>query len=471
LIDREAGSDDPLSMTSDEHREGSLPAAGPIGVLGVGVEGRATLDYLLRHGASEVTALDRAEPGDLPDGVEAVSGPGYDRELDRFAVVFRSPGLRPDHPELLRAAAGGTRVTSALSHFLERCPAPVVGVTGTVGKGTCSSLAAHLLEAAGFRAHLGGNIGLSPLEFLDDVEPDDRVVLEISSFQAMDISISPGVCAVLRTTSEHLDWHRDVAEYRRAKSELVARQEGGDAVVYCAESPGSEEIAARSPARCRLAYALDREVESGAFLRGNEIVTRIDGAERRLPFDTRRVRLPGRFNLENVAAAALCALSADADPQRIGEAAESFQSLPHRLEPVAEKDGIRYVNDSYATRPEATSAALTAFDGPLALILGGSEKHADFTALVDAVRSHPKIEYVGLIGQTAPRLAEALGAAGSRRFAVAEHEGLESAVPAAAGALEKSGGTVLLSPACASFGLFPNYKVRGRIFRRVVHEM
>jgi UDP-N-acetylmuramoylalanine--D-glutamate ligase len=190
----------------------------PVGVLGVGVEGRATIAYLQAMGIREIVALDFNEVDGLPPDVSRVFGQEHNRDLSRFATIFRSPGIRPDHPSLVAAKEAGTRVTSAVDHFLLQCEAPVVGITGTVGKGTAASLTAHLLGDAGFTTHLGGNIGRSPLEFLDEVEANHRVVLEISSFQAMDVSSSPSIGVVLKTTSEHLDWHTSTDEYIEAKA-------------------------------------------------------------------------------------------------------------------------------------------------------------------------------------------------------------------------------------------------------------
>jgi UDP-N-acetylmuramoylalanine--D-glutamate ligase len=186
-----------------------------------------------------------------------------------------------------------------------------------------------------------------------------------------------------------------------------------------------------------------------------------------LPIDIRKVRLPGRFNLENVAAAVAAAVALGADPERFARTAEEFEGLPHRLEHIVEVGGLTFVNDSYATRPEATLAALSAFDEPrLAVILGGSEKHADFGPLVQALAEHPTLCCAALIGETGPRLARAIERAEGVRFPAVVHDGLGAAVAAAVSAVA-SGGVVLLSPACASFGLFANYKARGERFREL----
>jgi len=457
-------------MSTSETGSGPLARLGePVAVLGVGVEGRATLGFLLGKGVG-VTALDAREIDDLPPGVEAVRGEGYDRDLERFATVFRSPGVRPDTPAIERARRQGTRITSATDFFLKECPAPVVGVTGTLGKGTSCSLAAAMLEACGFAVHLGGNIGRNPLEFLDDVRPEHRVVIEVSSFQAMDLSASPRAAVALRTTSEHLDWHRDTEEYVRAKARLVSAQTPRDTVVYHADSPASAGIALASPGT-RLGYSLERELDAGFFPSGERWVVRLGATEETAPLALERMRLPGRFNLENVGAALLAAISVGADLERSCEVAESFEGLPHRLELAAEGGGVRFYNDSYATRPEATAAALSSFDGPVALILGGSEKRADFGPIARAATAHPGLVRACLIGATADRLEREIRAAGRPAFELTRHADLAGAAEAALSAVSGSDGTVLFSPGCASFDMFPNYKVRGERFRAIAQEL
>jgi UDP-N-acetylmuramoylalanine--D-glutamate ligase len=439
-------------------------------VLGVGVEGRTTIDYLLETGVTDVTALDRNEIEGLPAGVASVFGEAHDRELGRFASIFRSPGIRPDHPSLIRARESGCRVTSAISHFLERCPAPAIGVTGTVGKGTAASLIAAMLEESGFTTHLGGNIGASPLGFLSRVASGDRVVLEISSFQAIDLASSPHVGVILKTTSEHLDWHLDHEEYLRAKAGLLAHQTRDDTVVVNADSHGAIRVAAAAPGR-RLGYSLEKSVDRGLAVAGDRFVFDDGDGPVELPLDPEGLRLPGRFNLENVAAALLASHAVGAGWDACCRAASRFEGLPHRLELVAEAGGIRFYNDSYATRPEAALGALSCFpSAPLALILGGSEKHADFGELAAAVVAHPQLAHVALIGATADRLAAAIRGAGPCRAEIARYADLEPAMEGAAAALPGEG-VLLLAPACASFGLFPNYKVRGERFRSKAREL
>ncbi len=458
----------------------------PVAVFGIGVEGRSVVGYLARHGVKDISALDRKEIKDLPDGVKSIFGQEHDQGLERFKTVFRSPGIRPDHPGLVAAREAGAAVTSAIQFFLERCPCPVVGVTGTLGKGTSASLCAAMLEQSGFDTRLGGNIGASPLEFLDDLTSESRVVLELSSFQCMDLTVSPHVAVVLKTTSEHLDWHVDHNEYISAKANLLANQGEGDVAVYNADVPGSCGVASGAGNRVaggatnrvaggatnrvaggatnRLAYSISKEVDNGIFFSTDKLVLRNSEIEQILDIDINKVRLPGVFNLENVAAALLGALTVGCDLKAACVAAETFVGLPHRVAFVAESGGISFYNDSYATRPDATLGALTCFsDKPLAIILGGSEKHADFEELARALLGHPTLVKACLIGATAGRLAQIIDGAGERRFDVEEYDNLEPAVDGGTDALP-GGGVVLLSPACASFGLFPNYKVRGERF-------
>jgi UDP-N-acetylmuramoylalanine--D-glutamate ligase len=447
----------------------------PVAVLGVGIEGLATIHYLKRRGVRTIMALDQ-QPihGELPQGVASHTGPGYLDALEAAATIFRSPGIRPDIPALQSARRRGATVTSAINEFLAHCPAKLVGVTGTVGKGTASTLIFEMLRKSGIVAHLAGNIGKSPLDLIESVQPTDVVVLEISSFQAMDLIRSPQVCVVLKTTSEHLDWHTSLAEYRQAKAGLVRHQSAKDAIVYCADAQGSEEVAAQSPAQQRWAYSLGRAVERGAYREGERFVVVRDGQRQVLSLSPTALHIAGAFNQENVLAALLCALSAGAALEPCLEAAEQFEGLPHRLELCARSRTVRFFNDSYATRPEATIGALSCFSAePVALILGGSEKHADFGPLAAAVAGCPNLVHVALIGQTSPRLREALAAASpsTQLPIVASYLGLEPAMEACTAALRKSGGVVLMSPACASFGLFPNYKVRGETFRALAKRL
>ena len=464
----------------------------PVGLAGCGVEGLGTLAYLRAHGLTEIRLFDRGlaerhgrgEPlGAELEGLPLCGEEQWPAELARCGTVFRSPGVRPDHPGLAAARVAGADLTSASTWFLAHCPAPVVGVTGTVGKGTAATLIHEALRACGLASRLAGNIGLNPLAFLDQIEPDQPVVLELSSFQLMDLGpVKPAVAVVLRTSEDHLDWHRDVDEYFRAKAGLLAA--GGtlpsgarQTVIFCADAAGSRAAVAHAlgpglPGA--LAVSRLHAVRDGIGVRDGQVLRFRAGVGERLEV-LERLALPGPFNLENAAAAYLAAEALGAAGERAQRALAEFRGLPHRLERVGTVGGVECYDDSYATRPDATVAALDAFDRPLALILGGSEKHADFRALAETVCRHPSLRRVLLIGATAERLRGEMAAAAARLEvpvpACTLHPGLPEAFAAGLAALSGArGGVLLLSPACASFGLFPNYKVRGERFQALVHE-
>jgi len=462
--------------------------AQPVGIVGYGVEGRGTLRFLRAHGVEAVAVFDR---GFTPAAIAAEAslaglpahGDGdWSTALAACGTVVRSPGVRPDHAGLAAARTAGARITSATELFLAACPGPVAGVTGTLGKGTTVSLIEAAVLAAGLDCRAGGNIGLNPLGLLEALGPDTVTVLELSSFQLMGLQgRKPAVAVVLRTTTEHLDWHRDVGEYRAAKAGLLAPPgAGGQTVVYCADSAGAcEVVGVRLPGA--LAVSRRGPVQDGIGVADGQVLRFRAGRAERLPA-LERLELPGAFNLENAAAASLAAEAllapapaAAAAPDRLARAngaIAAFPGLPHRLQAVGTVAGVRCYNDSYATRPDATLGALSAFeDTPLALIAGGSKKFADFAPLAEALCRHPSLRRVVLIGTTAPRIAAEVAAAAVRsRRAVpplALAPSLEAAFASAREALP-GGGVLLFSPACASFDMFPNYKVRGERFRALV---
>ncbi len=453
----------------------ALPA--PLAVVGFGVEGRETHAFLLRQGVAGVRVFDRAFDGaaiaalneEFPQS-RFLGGEDWGAPLQECATVFRGPGVRPDLPALQRARAGGARLSSATALFLQLFAGRCVGVTGTVGKGTTASLIGKALEAGGVAHRLGGNIGLNPLAFLAETTAQTTAVLELSSFQLMALQgRRPEVAVVLRTSSEHMDWHRDLAEYRAAKQGLLAPADEAQRVIFCADSEGSAQVVA--PRRGgALAVSLASAVENGVGMAGGRLARFRDGVATALP-ELDHPALPGRFNLENAAAAYLAAEALGAPTGPALKAIAEFPGLPHRLERVGQIEGVACYNDSYATRPEATLGALSAFDASLALILGGSEKHADFGPLAEALCRHPTLRRVVLIGATAARLAQEISAAATRLAIpgppVKRAATLAQAYRTAREALP-DGGVLLFSPACASFDMFENYKVRGEQFRALV---
>lgn len=471
-------------------------------MLGYGVEGRSTCRFLLDRGYRDITVFDRVAPADLDPRVR-YAGAGAEGDylagLPGMRTVFRSAGARPDLPAIRDFLARGGVLTSQVGYaFALVGRERIIGVTGTVGKGTCCSILHAMLSESGIKARLGGNIGVPALDLAASLEKDEILLLELSSFQLSALPVSPRVAVVLRTTSEHLDWHLSREEYWRHKARIAARQVPGDLLVHCADAPGSAFIAGPGSAEGaggirRIAYG--KPVPGGAAPDIRIGPDALDWVTRGFTLSLAETRLKGAFNLENLAAAAAVALELGADPAKVKAAAAGFQGLEHRLEFVREHGGLAFYNDSYATRPEATLGAVEALkDAPLGLILGGSEKHADFGELADAIASSGHVEAVALIGQTSERLRAELARAGFGRRAGARPAGagpgslrlcgsLEEALGFLVEAMGGSGmapgpggeagrkGSIALSPACASFGMFENYKQRGKAFKRLVQAL
>jgi UDP-N-acetylmuramoylalanine--D-glutamate ligase len=460
----------------------------PVAVLGYGAEGKSTLAHLRRWGYKDVVVLDKTAPSEpLPAGVRGVFGADYLKELENVRTAFRSPGLRPFVPEIDAFKARGGILTSQVeAAFALAGKHRIIGVTGTVGKGTCCSLLSAMLEQASIPHRLAGNIGVPPLDALYDdaggLPPDAWLLLELSSFQLSTSEESPAFAAVLRTTSEHLDWHSSQNEYWDHKANLTRFQEPGDLCVYYADAPGSRAIGLAGRGR-KIAVGS----EAGADVKLSE--TGIEWAQGDVHLKLAETRMTGAFNLENVGAAAAIARELGAPAAAVRAGAREFSPLEHRIEFVREtgREGarVRYYNDSYATRPEAALAAVKALAraqdeaGPgsgLGLILGGSEKFADFSEMAAALATEKHLRAIALIGQTAARLEEELtragaidatGTAGSRAWRRCDT--LEEALDFLRGEITE--GAILLSPACASFGLFANYKERGYAFKRLVKAL
>ncbi len=436
-----------------------------IALLGLGVENRALARFL--HGRQIPFAV--CDVGDPTAPVEGVqqwrTGAGYLDDLTDFDLLFRTPGLPTLDPRLCAARRCGVEVSSQTQLFLQLCPAPVLGITGTKGKGTTTALTHALLATdRSARVFSGGNIGRPPLEFLDQLQPADRVVLELSSFQLQDLDQSPHIAVVLSVAEDHLDYHADRAEYVAAKKPVCRYQVPGDIVVVNRDCPTARTFADESPAAL-WSFSATGPSTPGAWIADGQLWA---GRRRTQPTaicPVADIPLRGRHNWSNVAAAVAGALAFGAPATHFAAAIGAFRGLPHRLEYVAERDGVAYYNDSLATTVEATSAAIRAFDEPLLLIAGGACKGADFSALGTAIAA-AKVRAVLLIGQEAPRIAAAVQRAGAGDIAQCCRH-LPQALDTARD-LAQTGDVVLLSPACASFDQFANYAERGDLFKQLV---
>lgn len=445
-----------------------------IGLLGFGVNHAYLLGWLLDHGAQEVvvydekpTARDRARPQDL-DRVEFVTGPDAFKHLSA-EIFFRSPGISRHHPALQEVVKHGAHLTSQTELFLELCPARTVGVTGTKGKGTTSSLLTHILMQDTHRrgrVFLTGNIGNDPFEFLDELTSEDVVVLELSSFQLDGLQRSPSIAIVLAVTSDHLDYHQGQDDYVNAKRAIV-RFQGADGVAILNVSNEQARSFAQDAGGSVLYYSTSTPVDHGAYTEDETLYWKtLDTAPQAIMALT-EFPLRGEHNRINLAAAATAACLLGVDGEVIAQAAHTFQGLPHRLELIGERDGVRWYDDSASTNPEPAIAAIQSFHEPLILIAGGASKGLSYDRLGAALVSASHVKAVITMGPTGEQIAQAAQEAGMDSDRIQSAASLKEAVEQAR-AIAQDGDVVLLSPASASFDQFANYKERGQVFRSAV---
>jgi UDP-N-acetylmuramoylalanine--D-glutamate ligase len=457
----------------------------PVAVLGLARSGIALTRFLVDHGA-HVTVYDGRPAEALTEAVAALGerrprlllGPGVDPSegLDGQALICTSPSINSRYPTTeprLRAALaaveseGRVAVVSEVDLFLRLCPASTVGVTGTKGKTTTSSLTAGVLAAGPAPAVLGGNIGIPLIERLPELTPRHRVVLELSELQLPTLSRGTDTAVYTHVTSDHLDRHGSLEAYRAVKRRLAELLPASGTLVRNDDDPVVSRY--RAPAGARtLTYTRSAVPREGVGLADGWVVAGAGlapaGHDGRI-MPVAEIPLPGEHNVSNVLAAVAVGLLHDVDPATIATAVRGFGGVEHRLERVAEVAGVTYVNDSQGTQPDAVIAAVRAFEQPLVLIAGGRSKGVPIDALAVAVAE--RVSAAVLIGETADELAEAFGAAGLTRI---ERAGSmdEAVTVATAIAREQVPATVLLSPAAASFDMFRDYEDRGAAFKAAV---
>jgi UDP-N-acetylmuramoylalanine--D-glutamate ligase len=398
----------------------------------------------------------------------------------RCHVLFRSPGVPRMHPAFGEAEAHGVVVTSQTKWFFDHCPARIVGVTGTKGKGTTVSLITRILQTAldqgkaggqflseQTRVFLTGNIGkANPLDVLPLLTADDIVVFELSSFQLQDLTVSPSIGVCLMVTSEHLDHHADLAEYHAAKSAIVSYQKPGDVAIYSEDYPASKSIGQQGRGT-KYSFSRYHAVAGGVYMDDATAILNSMPISGRMDLSKRMLR--GDHNYENMCAAIAVGSIFEVPLTVIQEAVTSFPGLEHRLEYVGKFSGVDFYNDSIATTPESSIAAVQAFTERVVIILGGSEKHADFSELGRVLAHADNIRGIVAVGITAPRIQEALSAAGYSGPLLLGAKNMQE-IFAQVGKLAQVGDVVLLSPACASFDMFANYADRGEQFKIAAKE-
>ena len=446
-----------------------------VAILGVSLEGTDSARYFVSLGA-KVFCCDRRSKAQIGDRVNELEkqgvvlrlGSAYLHNLEEYNLLVRTPGMSLRLPELVTALKSGIKITSQTKLLLELAPCPIIGVTGTKGKGTTATLIAELLSNAGYRVYLGGNVGQPLLSRLPEMTPADLLVLELSSFQLEDGDCSPQVAVVLTVGSDHLanfdplstNFHQSQAGYVDAKKNLVRFQKAEDLCVVNADDPVANSFSKFTKAQV-VRYSTTTK-DSDAGVNKNYLVLKMKGMMTPI-IPLTEIKLRGRHNWENILAACLVAQRYEVPVQTMQKVISSFAGLPHRLEKVATVSGITFYNDSFSTTPETAIAAIRSFTEPIILIAGGSEKGADFTKLGEAISKSP-VQMAILIGDMAPKIETAI-----RKFSphLKIITGLTTMKQIVTKAFSEArpGSVVLLSPAAASFGLFKNYKDRGNQFK------
>ena len=444
-----------------------------IAVLGIGVSNTPLIRLLREHGVA-VTACDKKERtalGKTAEELEAMGadlklGSDYLKDIDAD-VIFRTPGMRPDLPELLAAKERGSRITSEMQVFFEVCPCPIIAVTGSDGKSTTTTVITEFLRAAGRTVHLGGNIGHPLLAEADEMHADDVAVLELSSFQLLDMTHSPHIAVLTNLAPNHLDVHRSMEEYIAAKENIFRYQSADDIAVFNQDNAITLGLSEKANGRVRL-FSRQQEVADGAFVRDGAIWLR-RGEEEREIVKTDEIRIPGQHNVENYLAA-IAAVDGLVSDEVIRTVAREFAGVEHRIELVRTRRGVRWYNDSIATSPTRTIAGLHSFSQKLILIAGGYDKHIPFDVLGPELIAHVKL--LILCGATANQIRACVTDCADYHGEpeMIECATLDEAVKLAAERAQE-GDVVTLSPACAAFDQFPNFMVRGRYFKDLVNAL
>ena len=421
----------------------------------------------LVHQGARVTVSDAAAAEALRHSLEELRGldvtlhlGGHEqRDFAEADVVVVNPAVREDSPWLRVARQAGAELTTEINLFVQRCPAKVIGVTGTLGKSTTAAMIAHILRDLKRRVWLGGNIGTSLLESLDQMTPRDWVVLELSSFQLKRtawIGWSPQIAVLTPIEPNHLDWHGSIGDYIDSKGNIFRFQKKGDKLVLLPPR-NMLEVSLRMCRAFRPCYAVQFDNRGRPAI---SVPCRPDEPVRGL-----ELKVPGRHNLENALLAIAAARAAGVRTERAVRALASFRGLPHRLEEVAQVRGVRFVNDSKSTTPGATITALEAIEGPVLLIVGGYDKGLDISEA--AQRIAQRARFAACIGQTGDAWCQAIRAAGGQARRL---DDLPAAIMAC---LERArpDETVLLSPGCASWDQFRDYRQRGDAFRDLARQL
>lgn len=453
-----------------------------IAAVGLGISNMSVIAFLRSVGCS-VVALDRSAALELGPrlaqlkqmGVSYHLGDSYLDDLDQYDEVFISPGVPPHIPQIQAAARSGAEINGEIKLFLRLCGSRVIGITGSAGKTTTASLVSAIISGSGRKVVLAGNIGAEILSRLDSIDDDATVVLELSSFQLQIVDSSPSIGAILNLAPNHLDQHTSLEEYFVSKQNIIRFQSSEDYAVLNNDDLNTSKLAGIMGGRPML-YGLRPAEAEGMFCVGEDLVYHAEGTAEPI-CRASDVRLLGEHNLSNTIAAALICRICGIGAEAIRNAVRAFRGVEHRLEPLGQWKGISFFNDSIATSPDRTIAAIRAVGSPIVLIAGGYDKNLNYDELGRVVAG--EVRALVLVGAASDKIHRSVEKAMAERLADQRRAVLtdlhrastfEEAVEAAV-SLARPGDTVLLSPACASFDMFRSYKDRGDAFKRLLAKL
>lgn len=444
-----------------------------IAIVGFGQEGYSAAKYLMKH--NNVSIFDDKNQNKIPKeflelsknkNIKFYFNQGTLGNQEKYDLVVRSPGVRLNNPLVRQLIQRKVSLTSPTNIFFQECPSQIIGITGTKGKGTTSTLIYKMLKTQFKEVFLAGNIGTPMLDILPKLSKNSKVVLELSSFQLIDLKKSPNVAVVLMVTSEHLDWHVNQDEYIQAKKNIVKFQTQNDYTITNKDFPASENISKASKGKIFF-FSTNKQI-NGVYIQKDKIISNIFKKE--IVCNVADVMIPGKHNLQNVCASIAVGKIFYINNNNIKKVLKNFKGLEHRLQLVRTINGVKYYNDSFSTTPETTIAAIESFTWPKVLIIGGSSKKSDFSMLVSKIVKDATIKKVILIGNEGQKIQHLLKKANYKKMLFLKKTPMENIVKKAL-QNSKRGDVVILSPGCASFDMFKNYKDRGYQFIKMVNSL
>lgn len=447
-----------------------------VAVIGLGVSNLPLLDYLYEKKA-QVTVFDERTIDEIPQNIidkintyefKYSFGKNCLEQLKGFNVIFRSPSCLPTKPELQEEANRGAIVTTEVEMLMEMCPCKIIGVTGSDGKTTTTSMINAILQKAGYNTFLGGNIGTPLFTRLPEIKPEDIVVLELSSFQLMNMHVSPDIAVITNITPNHLNIHKDYEEYIDAKKNIFKYQNENGILILNYDNDITRECSKET--KGKVIFFSSKEKLDNGFIVDEDVVKECEDRVRKHILNTDEVILRGNHNFQNIATA-LAATKTLVDTDIAVQAIKEFKPVEHRIEFIREINGVKWYNDSASSSPTRTLSGINAFKENIVLIAGGYDKNLDYEPLAKPVVD--KVSTLILIGQTAEKIFDAVKNEAdkqNKKIDIYMCDSLEQTIDIAK-KTSKKGDVVLFSPASASFDMFKNFADRGEKFKNLVNNI